>query len=287
VQVAVVNREFARELFHSDEVIGHYFKNESGRSIQIVGIVADGKHLRLNEDTEPAVFFPFSQSPDTNTSLIVRTRPDPSGAVTKEMTASIRKVISDLDSAVPIQQSGAWSDQLGLVLFPSRAANFAPGFFGASGLLLSVTGTFGLASLRGWQTSPRTEHPGRARRPRETNSVGGVRPDADPACQRLSNRDPARFCRQPGAISNRLPSVGAGPDRVRSGWIDRAINRLAFGGRAGATRAATRSRTAASRRVTLGIVYRVGSDRPDDGKTSQGHVLNLQHTKKEVLKMKI
>ena len=146
VQVAVVNREFARELFHSDELGGRYFKNESGHSIQIVGIVGDGKHLRLNEDTEPAVFFPFSECPDTNTSLIVRTRPDPSGAVTKEMTASIRKVISDLDSAVPIQQSGAWSDQLGLVLFPSRVATFALVLFGAFGLLLSVTGTFGLAS---------------------------------------------------------------------------------------------------------------------------------------------
>jgi predicted permease len=146
VQVAVVNREFARELFHADQVVGRYFKNESGRSIQIVGIVGNGKHLRLNEDTEPAVFFPFSQCPDTNTSLIVRTRADPSGAVTKEITASIRKLIGDLDSGVPIQQSGAWSDQLGLVLFPSRAATFALGLFGAFGLLLSVTGTFGLAS---------------------------------------------------------------------------------------------------------------------------------------------
>jgi predicted permease len=144
--VAVVNREFARELFHSDDVVGRYFKNLSGRSIQIVGIVADGKHLRLNEDAEPAVFFPFSQWPDTSTSLVVRTGPDPSGAVANEMAASIRKVINDLDSAVPIQQSGAWSNQLGLVLFPSRVATVALGLFGGFGLLLSVTGTFGLAS---------------------------------------------------------------------------------------------------------------------------------------------
>jgi predicted permease len=145
-QVAIVNREFARELFHSDEVVGRFFKNESGGSIQIVGMVADGKHLRLNEETEPAVFFPFSQWPDTNTSLVVRTRANSSGAVTDELAATIRKVISDLDSAVPIQQCGAWSNQLDLVLFPSRVATVALGLFGGFGLLLSVTGTFGLAS---------------------------------------------------------------------------------------------------------------------------------------------
>ena len=144
--VAVVNREFARELFHSDDVVGRYFKNQSGRSIRIAGIVADGKHLRLNEDAEPAVFFPFSQRPDTSTSLVVRTRPDSSGAVTEETAANIRKVMNDLDPAVPIQQSGAWSSQLDLVLFPSRVATVALGLFGGFGLLLSVTGTFGLAS---------------------------------------------------------------------------------------------------------------------------------------------
>jgi len=146
VRVAVVNREFARELFHSEAVVGRYFKDKFGRPVQIVGIVADGKQLRLNEDTEPAVSFPFTQWPDTITSLIVRTGPDPSGAIAKEMSATIRKLISDLDSAVPIQQSGAWSNQLDLVLFPSRVATVALGLFGGFGLLLSVTGTFGLAS---------------------------------------------------------------------------------------------------------------------------------------------
>jgi len=144
--VAVVNREFARELFHSDDVVGRYFKDGAGHSILIIGIVADGKHLRLNEETEPAAFLPFSQRADTNTSLVVRTRPDPSGAVAKELAASIPKVIRDLDSAVPIQHSGAWSNQLDLVFFPSRVATVALGLFGGFGLMLSITGTFGLAS---------------------------------------------------------------------------------------------------------------------------------------------
>ncbi len=47
--VAIVNQEFARRLFpsdhgHSEHAVGRYFKNDSGVSIQIVGLMADGKH---------------------------------------------------------------------------------------------------------------------------------------------------------------------------------------------------------------------------------------------------
>ena len=53
---------------------------------------------------------------------------------------------ADLDRAVPIQESGAWNSQLALSYFPSQVATIALGIFGAFGLLLSIAGTFGLAS---------------------------------------------------------------------------------------------------------------------------------------------
>jgi ABC-type antimicrobial peptide transport system permease subunit len=103
--------------------------------------MADGKHFTLSEDPEPAAFFPISQIGDTRTSLIVRTRRD-----TADMVAVIREVVGDLDRAVPIQESGPWNSQLALSLFPSQVATVALGVFGAFGLLLSIAGTFGLAS---------------------------------------------------------------------------------------------------------------------------------------------
>jgi predicted permease len=139
--VAIVNQEFARRLFHSEQVVGRYFKNRSGVSIQIVGIMADGKQFTLSEDPQAAAFFPISQKGDTKTTLIVRTQRD-----TADIVASIRKVVSDLDRAVPIRESGPWSSQLALSLFPSQVATVALGVFGAFGLLLSIVGTFGLAS---------------------------------------------------------------------------------------------------------------------------------------------
>jgi predicted permease len=144
--VAVVNREFARRLFHSEDVVGRYFKNTSGVQVQIVGIVADGKYLLLSENQKAGVFYPISQQPTTKTSLVVRMRPDSSDVATNEMAATIRKVIRDLDPTIPIRESSPWRNQLGLTFFVSQVATVALGIFGAFGLLLSITGTFGLAS---------------------------------------------------------------------------------------------------------------------------------------------
>jgi predicted permease len=139
--VAVVNQEFARLLFHSDQAVGRYFKNHSNVPIQIVGIVADGKYLSLSEDQKAAAFFPISQQPDTTTALIVQPRGDPA-----DMAATIRKVVRDFDPTIPIQASGDWNSQLALNFFPAQVATVALGIFGAFGLLLSIAGTFGLAS---------------------------------------------------------------------------------------------------------------------------------------------
>jgi predicted permease len=141
--VAVVNRRFAQKVFQSADVIGRYFKNSSGTSYQIVGLVADGKYLTLTEDPASAAFLPISQQPATNTTLIVRAQP---GTSVAELAGTVRKVIRDLDTAVPILTSGPWTSQLTLSLFPSQVATVALGLLGAFGLLLSVTGTFSVAS---------------------------------------------------------------------------------------------------------------------------------------------
>jgi ABC-type antimicrobial peptide transport system permease subunit len=144
--VAVVNRQFARRLFHSEDAVGGYFKHRFGLPIQIVGVVADGKYQTISEDPEVAAFFPISQEASKKTSLIVRLQPDASDVATNEMAATIRRVIRDLDPTIPIRESTAWTGQLGLTFFPSQVATAALGLFGAFGVLLSIAGAFGLAS---------------------------------------------------------------------------------------------------------------------------------------------
>ncbi|HEY0784293.1 MAG TPA: ABC transporter permease [Acidobacteriaceae bacterium] len=142
--VAIVNRQFARSLFHVDSAVGRAFKNSSGQVVQIVGMVADGKYFLVNEDPQEAVFFPIAQQPSTVTALIVRTRPG--ARSTSSLAAAVSKTVLDLDPAIPIRVSSDWMGQLAFNLFPSQVATISLGLFGAFGLLLSITGIFGLAS---------------------------------------------------------------------------------------------------------------------------------------------
>ena len=139
--VAVVNQTFARRLFPSGDAVGRYFKIRSGLRIQIVGIVADGKYLTITENPQAAAFYPISRDASTRVALIVRPWGNMAG-----MAAAIRKVIRDLDSSIPIRESSDWNSQLAMSFFPSQVATVALGLFGAFGLLLSIAGTFGLAS---------------------------------------------------------------------------------------------------------------------------------------------
>lgn len=144
--VAVVSQQFARDLFHTEHAVGRYFKNEAGQSIQIVGIAEEGKYFIPSEDPDEAVFFPITQQPADAVNLIIRVRPDGSGTAVSNMAETVRKTLHNLDPAILIRSCSSWSTALAFSFFPAQVATVSLGIFGAFGLLLSVTGTFGLAS---------------------------------------------------------------------------------------------------------------------------------------------
>jgi predicted permease len=139
--VAVVNREFARKIFGSvSNALGAYYKKFDGTRIQVVGVVEDGKYLNLTEDPQPAMFFPFLQSPETGISLVVRSNRDP-----EQLARAMRTTLRDLDQALPFNIR-TWNQALDAVLFPSRVATVSLGVLGVMGAMLSVTGIFGMAA---------------------------------------------------------------------------------------------------------------------------------------------
>ena len=140
-RVAIVNEQFARTMFGTTDAVGRYFKQGSGDKIQVIGIVEDGKYMTATEDQKAALFRPILRATDNSTVILVRSSVDPVA-----MSLAVRKVVHDLDPSIPIEASGAWQDQLAIMLFPARVATIALSLFGLLALLLSVTGTFGLAS---------------------------------------------------------------------------------------------------------------------------------------------
>jgi ABC-type antimicrobial peptide transport system permease subunit len=140
-KVAVVNREFAREVFGSvPQAIGGYFKTDAGHRIQVTGVVEDGKYKTLTEDRRPAFFLPILQSPSTSTWLVARSTGDARSLVT-----SLHDTLRGLDGGLPLNVL-TWDKELDSALFAARTATVSLGVLGVLGAMLAVTGIFGMAS---------------------------------------------------------------------------------------------------------------------------------------------
>jgi len=139
-KVAVVNATFARRLFGTDHAVGERFQSYGGRW-QIVGVVEDGKYETLAEDPKPALFFPILQSPNTSTTLIVR-----SSLSAEQMIPVLHGAIMRVDRSIPMFMLGGWQEALSLAMFPAVAATVALTVFGSLAIVLAFTGLFGLAS---------------------------------------------------------------------------------------------------------------------------------------------
>jgi predicted permease len=140
-KVAVINHEFARKLFGSDEkALGSHFKLWGGTRIQVVGVVEDGKYMTLSEDPKAAMFLPILQSPSSDTWLLVRSNRDP-----QELGIALQTTLRSLDNGLPYTIN-TWSRELDTALFAARAASLALGVLGALGAMLAVTGIFGMAA---------------------------------------------------------------------------------------------------------------------------------------------
>jgi predicted permease len=140
-RVAIVNAFLARKIFGSvTNAIGRYFKIEDGTRVQVAGVVEDGKYYQLTEDPRPAIFLPFLQSATGQMCLVVRSDRDP-----LQLAGEIRSSLRGLDPSLPLTIL-TWTQGMDVALFPSHVATVALGVLGALGVMLSITGIFGMAA---------------------------------------------------------------------------------------------------------------------------------------------
>jgi predicted permease len=144
-RVGLVNRQAAVKLFGSmNAAMGNHFKLADGSRVQIVGIVEDGKYFNLAESPESAIFLPILQEPTSQTWAIVRPRSgqpvDP-----EALSNSIRAKIRDVDAELPVYIQ-PWAKEMDGALFASRVATVALGVLGGMGVMLALTGIFGMAA---------------------------------------------------------------------------------------------------------------------------------------------
>jgi predicted permease len=138
--VAIINETFAAALFPGEEAIGRTMSN-AGRVLTVVGIAKTAKYRSLGEAPRNYIYVPFSQRYMGQTHLLVKT----SG--TTAVVAPIRRIVADVDPALPILRQQTMEAQTAMSLFPQRIALYVSGSLGAVALLLALLGIYGVTAF--------------------------------------------------------------------------------------------------------------------------------------------
>jgi predicted permease len=137
--VAIVNETFARKMWAKLPALGQHFI-VSGNLAEVVGVVEDGKYHDLQESPQPVVYLPLTQSAQSETVFVVRSRRS-SGEMAAALEHTLRSVAPNVPSSVQ-----NWPDVLESELLPARAATVALGVMGLLAAMLALTGIFGMAA---------------------------------------------------------------------------------------------------------------------------------------------
>src|SRR5205807_1270133 len=110
-------------------------------SVEIVGVVKTFAYRGIRA-TEDQVFFPFLEALPGSGAFYVRTRTESQAAI-----ASIRSVVRQIDSNLPLLDLRTLDDQLDRSLLNERMLATLASAFAALAILLTVVGLYGVIAL--------------------------------------------------------------------------------------------------------------------------------------------
>ena len=154
----IVNKTFVQKYFPTVNALGvHFGAHEADPAKgdwatpgwEIVGVVSDAKYQDLRSPINSTMYVPSSGG---NTSFEVRTRMNPTAVI-----ASIRSMVSQMDSNLPVFSVHTQADLIDQLLFQERMIAKLSGFFGVLALVLACVGLYGLLS---YEVSRRTREIG-------------------------------------------------------------------------------------------------------------------------------
>jgi putative ABC transport system permease protein len=144
-KVAIVNEEFARQVFGGQIPVGKAFRmegpaNKPDELFQVVGLVRNTKYYELREDFKPIAFVPASQDedPGTGATFVLRTNA-PLGEFYRKATAAVAEVNGGFGLDFKVLTA-----QLNESLMRDRLMAALAGAFGLLAGTLAVLGLYGL-----------------------------------------------------------------------------------------------------------------------------------------------
>jgi predicted permease len=140
--VAVVNETLARTFWGGAAgALGKRLRVAGGGWRTVIGVAADLKYLRIDEEPRPYVYLPFPQSYRSAMVLHIR-----GPAPVHEMVDQARARVAALDADMPVLYARPLTEVVAgaLILFDLMASMLF--VFGVVGMALAATGTYGLVS---------------------------------------------------------------------------------------------------------------------------------------------
>jgi len=156
---AIVNQIFVQRYFSGENPIGKRIskiganQNEGDpEQWEIVGVVGDVHHSSLTRSANPEIYLPYQQNSWNWGSFFIRT-----GANPEALAENFRQQIRAGDKSVTVTKVQPLSASISETITKPRFYTFLFGVFGAIGLVLTMTGVYGLIA---YTVSERTQEIG-------------------------------------------------------------------------------------------------------------------------------
>jgi putative ABC transport system permease protein len=136
----IINETMAKRFWPDADPIGRYI-NVNDRSFQITGIVRNGKINHISEDSEPYIYFSFSQFPRSEASIIIETSGPP-----LDLAAAVKNKIRSIDKSVEFIGIKTLKNIMETSLYVEHTIAVVSGALGVLGILITSVGLYGILS---------------------------------------------------------------------------------------------------------------------------------------------